>query len=139
MFDDPKKSLRRLEEELWDAEYGSEEEAEEEELEAQWPEDIFRFTEDDDLLQDARALLEEDEEEEKPPRPQKRRRGPRNDAVNFHRTVYADEEMDENSAVFVEKKKKKKAGKGCGCLPVILLLELAGIAGLVWWWLRWLS
>lgn len=134
MFDDPKKALRRLDEEL---------RAEEAPLEPEEPED-FSLDDvlgcadgDDDLLRDVEALLNEDDTPIS--RAPLKRRGPRNDAVDFHRTVYAGEEMDESSAVFVEKKKKKKSGKGCGCLPVILLLELAGIAGLVWWWLRWLS
>lgn len=137
MFDDPRKNLKRIEEELWAAEY--EEEPQEE---TAFPGDVFSFR-DSDWLQDTRAELPEEEE----PAIRNfangygRRRG--NDAEDFHRTVYADEEMDENSAVFVEKRKKqkkeKKKKRSSGCLVFLILLELIGLAGIGWWWYRWLS
>ncbi len=135
MFDDPKKALRKMEEALWEAEAGEWEEpdAPEEPL----PEDTFSYSDDSDWLREARELIGE-EQEERPAREEPLPRRRRNDAVDFHRTVYADEEMDENSAVFVEKR-KKKGKKSSGCLPIVILLELIGIAGVVWWWVRWLS
>ncbi len=117
MFDDPKKALRQMEEALW-----------EEEAQEELPE------EEEDWLSDAKALLEEREEPARPRETLKRNKG-RNDAVDFHRTVYADEEDKETKAVFVEKPKGKKSGM----LSLVILLELAGIAGIVWWWFRWLS
>ena len=68
---------------------------------------------------------------------------PVNYAVDFDRTVYDDEETDD--AYYAEdyiadrKSRKKQRKKGSGCLPLLLLGELAGIAGIIWWWIKWLS
>ena len=131
MFDDPRKELRRLEEELLAAEYEQEEQIEQyDEFE-----DFGEYDEDEAILAEARALIGEEE----PPiyRNHANGYGTRmpNPAVDFNRTVYADEEFDEDSAVLVEKKKKEK---GIGGLVFLAILELIGILGIVGWWVLWL-
>lgn len=132
MFDDPKKELRRLDEEL-------RAEAYEDQLEALQNQEIPDL---DDLFEyeDSDWLTEDDTDPRKA-------QGVPNNAADFNRTVYSDETMDENSAVFVEKKPKKKPNEadreqkkkeGVGCLPFVILLELIGIAGMLWWWYRWM-
>lgn len=124
MFDDPKKELRRMEEELFAAEY---EEEPESGSESEY--------EDEDWLQQARELL--GEEEEPPIRNHANGYGasPRNMAPDFGRMAYADEELDESRAVFDEAPKKK----GAGGLVVLALLEVLGILAILWWWKQWLS
>ncbi len=154
MFDDPNKTLRRMEEELWAAEY-PEEDPDGPADETDVPlEELYDFG-DSDWLQDTKALIGDDEDipirnhannygrpvAGKPSGNSRQNSGktrpsnPRNDAVDFQRTVYADETLDEHAAVFVEKTKKK----GAGCLPILVLLEVLGIAGVIWWWIRWLQ
>lgn len=129
MFDDPKKELRRLEQELLAAEYEEEPEEQEEEFGSG-----FAF-EEDDWLQEAKTLI--GEEEEIPIRNHANGYGtrPRNYAVDFDRTVYDDEEMDEDKAVFVDEPKPK----GIGGLVLLALLEVLGIVAIVWWWIQWLA
>ena len=127
MFDDPRKELPRREEELLAAEYEEEEQIEQyDEFE-----DFGEYDEDEAILAEARALIGEEE----PPiyRNHANGYGTRrpNPAVDFNRTVYADEEFDEDSAVLVEKKKKEK---GIGGLVFLAILELIGILGSVGWW-----
>jgi len=127
MFDDPKKELNRLDAEL-------RAEAYEDQLEAlqnqEIPDldDLFAYEDSDWLTEDV---------------PQPRRTGDN----DFQRAVYSHEAMDEDSAVFVEKKPKKKGKEeapsqkkkeGAGCLPFVILLELIGIGGMLWWWYRWM-
>ena len=131
MFDDPRKELRRLEEELLAAEYEEEEQIEQyDEFE-----DFGEYDEDEAILAEARALIGEEE----PPiyRNHANGYGTRrpNPAVDFNRTVYADEEFDEDSAVLVEKKKKEK---GIGGLVFLAILELIGILGIVGGGVLWL-
>ena len=109
-FDDPGKALQQMEDEL---------------LEEDWDEeDVDGDDEDFQIL----------------PRRSSR---PTNYAVDFDRTVYDDEETDD--AYYAEdyiadrKSRKKQRKKGSGCLPLLLLGELAGIAGIIWWWIKWLS
>lgn len=125
MFDDPKKELQWMEEELLAAEYDEEEAAFDDELEY----------EDDDWLQEAKALL--GDEEEIPIRNHANGYGtrPRNYAVDFGRTVYDDEEQDEDKAVFVDPPERKSIGG----LVLLALLELLGILAIVWWWVKWLA
>lgn len=138
MFDDPKKELNRLDSELRAESY----EDELEQLVNQKLPDLDNLLSDDDMrwLKDIGVLDNNSPE----PRPSRNRR---NDAQDFRRTVFADETMDEDAAVFVEKKKagetkksknKKKESKGVGCLPYIIFMELLGIGGMLWWWFRWL-
>lgn len=141
MFDDPKKELNRLDAELRAQAY-------EDQLEAlqnqEIPEldDLFEYEDSDWLSELSR------EDADTPPAPS-HPRGVRNDAVDFHRTVYGDETIREESAVFVEKKPRKKLSEAdkeskkekkesVGCLPFIIFLELMGIAGMLWWWYRWM-
>ena len=131
MFDDPRKELRRLEEELLAAEYEEEEPIEEyDEFE-----DFGAYDEDEVILAEARALIGDEE----PPiyRNHANGYGARqpNPAVDFNRTVYADEEFDEADAVLVEKRKKEK---GIGGLVFLAILELIGILGILGWWVLWL-
>lgn len=129
MFDDPKKELRRLEQELLAAEYEEEPESQEEAYASG-----FAF-EEDDWLQEAKALI--GEEEDIPIRNHANGYGtrPRNYAVDFDRTVYDDEEMDEDKAVFADEPKSK----GIGGLVLLALLEVLGIVAIVLWWVRWLA
>ena len=139
MFDDPRKNLHWMEQELL-----AEEEPEQ-------PDEIYdtfsgEFQEpygqyDDDALMD---LVDELIEEEAPEPPVRnfangygRRRNP---AVDFSRTVYADEEFDESAAVLVGEPPKKKAKKKKGIKGLVLLafLEILGILAIIGWWLQWL-
>lgn len=139
MFDDPKKELNRLDAEL-------RAEAYEDQLEALQNQEIPDL---DDLFEyddsDWSSGLSQEDGGTSPisGRPQ----GVSNRAVDYNRTVFSDEAMDENSAVFVEKKSRKKANEAgkeqkkkesVGCLPFIILMELIGIAGMLWWWYRWM-
>ena len=76
-------------------------------------------------------LLEEDWEEDEEdvggdgedfPVLTRRSSRPTNYAVDFDRTS-----------------RKKQRKKGSGGLVLLLLGELAGIAGIIWWWIKWLS
>jgi len=124
MFDDPKKTLRRMEQELLAAER---EETPEPDFGAEFELD------EDALLREAKALI--GEEEEIPIRNHANGYGTRNYAVDFDRTVYDDEEMDEDKALYAEETKTK----GIGGLVVLALLEVLGIVAIVLWWVRWLS
>lgn len=110
-FDDPGKALQQMEDEL---------------LEEDWEEDEEDVDEDGEDFQ----ILT------------RRSSRPVNYAVDFDRTVY-DEETDD--AYYAEdyiadrKSRKKQRRKGSGGLALLLLGELAGIAGIIWWWLKWLS
>lgn len=129
MFDDPKKELRRLEQELLAAEYEDEPEEQEAEFGSEF---VF---EEEDWLREAKALI--GEEEEIPIRNHANGYGtrPGNYAADFDRTVYDDEEPDEDKAVFVDEPKSK----GIGGLVLLALLEVLGIVAIVWWWVQWLS
>ena len=124
MFDDPKNTLQRMEEELRAAEY--EEEAE--------PDYGFDY-EDDNWLEEAKSLIGEDEEI--PIRNHANGYGarPQNNAVDFGRMVYGDEELDKSAALFAEEPQKKK---GIGGLVLLALLEMLGILAILLWWARWL-
>ncbi len=78
----------------------------------------------------AAQLLEEFEEEESG--------FLRSEDDTFHRSLGAGEVLDENAAVFVEKRKRKKKDrkkkKKNGCLPLVLLLELGAIGLVLWGW-----
>ncbi len=108
MFDDPRKKLHWMEEELL---------SEEEDKEA------------DDLMDRVDALLADEEEEEFSPRIRRRQ----NPAMDVSRTVYGDEGFDEDAAVPPEPKKK-----GIGGLVLLAILETAAIVAIARWWLQWL-
>ena len=109
-FDDPGKALQQMEDEL---------------LEEDWDEEDVDGDDEDFQILTRRSSC------------------PTNYAVDFDRTVYDDEETDD--AYYAEdyiadrKSRKKQRKKGSGCLPLLLLGELAGIAGIIWWWIKWLS
>ncbi len=123
MFDDPKKELQRMEEELFAAEYEEEAESGGE------PE-----RDGEDWLQQVKDLLGE---EEPPIRNHANGYGPhsRNHDPDLGRAAIADEELDERRAVFAEEPKKK----GAGGLVLLALLEVLGILAILWWWKQWLS
>ena len=109
-FDDPGKALQQMEDEL---------------LEEDWDEeDVDGDDEDFQILT-------------------RRDRRPTNYAVDFDRTVYDDEETDD--AYYAEdyiadrKSRKKQRKKGSGGLVLLQIGELPGIAGIIWWWIKWLS
>ena len=110
-FDDPGKALQQMEDEL---------------LEEEWEEEY-----------------EEDDSDEDFPILTRHGSRPVNYAVDFDRTVYDDEESD--SAYYAEdyradrKAAKKERKKGVGGLILLALAELAGIAGVIWWWIQWLK
>ncbi len=109
-FDDPGKALQQMEDEL---------------LEEDWDEEDV-----DEDGEDFPVLTRHDSR-------------PTNYAVDFDRTVYDDEETDD--AYYAEdyiadrKSRKKQRKIGSGGLVLLLLGELAGIAGIIWWWIKWLS
>ena len=74
----------------------------------------------DDWLQDAKDLLGEYDNEQLYP-------------TDLPRTKYADEEMSESDALYVE----KPQCKGAGGLVILALLELIAIALIILWWLKW--
>lgn len=140
MFDDPKRELQRLEEELLAEE--AEENPDQEEEPA--PEDEFDPFFDDDALNDALygsdqgwledvdALLQEPEVRNHANGYGTRRSNP---AVDFPKTVYADEDLDESQAVFDDRPKPK----GVGGLVFLAILEVIGILAVLLWWVQWLG
>lgn len=129
MFDDPKKELRRLEEALLAEGFDEAYDPSVEEMEPEY---------DPEYDWELEALLEP------------------NEAVDFGRMAYADEDFDEDAALLAdtgsrgrkrkETMKQKKGGKpvkkqkkGIGGLVLLALLELLGIAWLVRWWILWLT
>lgn len=145
MFDDPKKELNRLDAELRAEAYEDQLEA----LQNQELPDLDELLGEDGDSDWISGLFQEDTDT---PTPSGHPRSTRNDAVDFHRTVYGDETIREDQAVFVEKKPRKKANtpvreepkeekpkkESVGCLPFIIFLELLGIGGMLWWWFRWM-
>lgn len=102
MFDDPRKKLQWMEEELL---------ADEEE-----------YDEFDEELQEIQELLDDDNE-----------LGPGyNYAMDYGRTIYGDEEFDEDAYVPPQKKRGVKG------LCFLAFLEILGILALIGWWVRWL-
>ncbi len=111
MFDDPKLRLQQMEQALKEAEEAPEEE---------------------DWLQEYKDLLGEPEP---PVRNQASNRGRKPEAKSFSRTVYADEEMTESDALYVEKPKRK----GAGPYVLLALLELIAIMLVILWWIKWMG
>lgn len=161
MFDDPKKNLRRLEEELLAQEEAPEDTGGELEdilqLIDQWEENDQRLRQTEDIpIRNHANGYGRSAEADPPPRnfangygrdtqqdamPRNYANGygrrqpvPGNDAVRFDRAVYADEAVDESAAVFDEGTRPK----GVGGLWILFLLELIGILAVIWWWVRWL-
>ena len=134
MFDNPKKHLQWMEEELL-AEENTDE-----------PEDISAEDPGDDWEQ----LLMDDWDPTEPPK--------NNPAVNFGRAFYQYEILDEEPAALLtptgtaqriisqnQKKEKhrrekqaKQKEKGIGGLIFLALLELLGIFMIIGWWILWL-
>lgn len=112
LWDDPGKAMRALERELRDAEDSGRE------LDEDWDEE-WRS---DEEWQDQDG----------------------NYAVDFGRMAYADEDMDDRQVYYeedyrAEKKARKAQKQKGGCLPRLLIfLELAGIAAVIGWWIKWL-
>ena len=109
-FDDPGKALQQMEDEL---------------LEEEWEEEY-----------------EEDDSDEDFPILTRHGSRPVNYAVDFDRTVYDDEETDDayyKEDYLADRKSRKKRKKGSGGLVLLLLGELAGITGIIWWWIQWLK
>ena len=118
MFDDPKKDLKWLEEQL------QKEMSQDGEFSEDWLEE-----EETDWLDDARELLSEDV-------PRSRKAYDFDAEEEDGATVYAPPKKKAKTKA--EKKVKAKKEKGVGGLVFLLLLELVGIAGVVVWWLLWL-
>ena len=131
MFDDPRKNLQWLEEEL----LAEEEEESEEALDEEF----------DDLMDRADDLLDVDEVS-----PHTRgfafSRPKKNPAVDFSRMVYDDEVFDEDAAVLAEDPPRRRGRKteaapkkkGINGLVFLAFLEVLGILAIIGWWLRWL-
>ena len=121
MFDDPKRRLYELDRALREAELEENMDIqEEEEEEADW-------------LQEAKDLLNESATERLPIRNLANNYGRKSESVDFARTAYADEEMRESDALYVEKPRRK----GAGGLVFLAFLELVGIGFVIMWWLKW--
>ena len=134
MFDDPKKELRRLQDELLAAE-----------AEEEWVDDDLEGIE--ELLEDYgeeaeesyEAYFEENYEDEY----EEFRRPPvyRNYANGYGRRGAEPEEDDEDAAlytdVFTEKPAKPKE-KGVRGLVILACLETLAILAVVGWWIAWL-
>ena len=119
MFDDPKRRLYELDRALREAEPEENMDIQEEE-EADW-------------LQEAKDLLNESATERLPIRNLANNYGRKPESVDFARTAYADEEMRESDALYVEKPRRK----GAGSLVFLAFLELVGIGFVIMWWLKW--
>ena len=139
MFDDPKKELRRLQEQLLAEEEDAYEEFEDEyeEYEEEY-EDVDNY-EDDPDLEDIDELLEEDDEEELPYRNYANRYG-RGRPKEFD-YLEDDEELDEPDFLSREdyrrgRRKKKKGNLGW---VIIAFLEVIAIAAIALWWLSWMK
>lgn len=139
MFDDPRKNLHWMEQELLAEEDPEQPDEIYDTFSGEFQEPYGQY--DDDALMD---LVDELIEEEAPEPPVRnfangygRRRNP---AVDFSRTVYADEEFDESAAVLVGEPPKKKAKKKKGIKGLVFLafLEILGILAIIGWWLQWL-
>lgn len=120
MFDDPKKELRRMEEELLATQYEEE----------QGPDFGSQFEIEDDWLQEAKALI--GDEEEPPIRNHAGGYGARSKDPGS--TLHEEEPLEESKAVLAGEPKKK----GIGGLMLLALLELVGILAIVLWWVQWL-
>ncbi|MBR5126690.1 MAG: hypothetical protein IKU68_08140 [Oscillospiraceae bacterium] len=133
MFDDPKKELRRLQEQLLAEEEDDYEEYEEED------EDVEDY--DDDLDLDAiDELLEDDEEEEEPRYHNFANRYGRGSPKEFD-YLEDDDEFDDDAVLYREdyrrgKRKKKKGNLGW---VIIAFLEVIAIAAIALWWLSWMK
>ena len=117
MFDDPRKELRRLEEQLL---------AEEDYDELDGIEELLQDYEEEDF---ADCFQEETEDDEAFRRPD----------GHYTRTmseILLEEEADADRAYYKEdhKKAKKQKGKGTAGLVILCVLEAAAIVGLLAWW-----
>ena len=96
--------------------------------------DDLQWLEDELLEEEDEEFLEEDEEEEEyeedfSPRIRRGKKLPK--------AVFADERvLDDDDAVFVEKKKRKV--KGLRRLKFLAFLEFLAILAVLWWWIKWL-
>lgn len=134
MFDDPHKQLKWMEQELLAAE--TEEEGYQEEDFDEAFEETAEDYDDDQLINMVNELIREEPG------------GFRNPAVDFSRTIYADEEFDEDASVTATKaqKRQKKTAKkeapqkntNIRGLVFLACLEILGILAIIGWWLRWL-
>lgn len=82
----------------------------------------------DALWEDDPQALPPEEAEKLPPSSNRRIR------ADFGRTVYEDDRRDA-PAVYEDRQKPK----GAGGLVLLALLELAGIAAIIGWWIKWLG
>ena len=142
MFDDPKKELRRLQEQLLAEEEDEYEEFEEEDEYEEYEEeyeDVDDY-EDDPDLEDIDELLEEDDEEEEPSYRNYANRYGRGRPKEFD-YLEDDEEMDEPDFLSREdyrrgRRKKKKGNLGW---VIIAFLEVIAISAIALWWLSWMK
>lgn len=124
MFDDPRKYLRKMDEELRAERAEEDQAAFNASLDALLTED----TPENDWLREVEALLNE-----KP------------DTVSFQPSpgkTQADirsAQLDPQDHRMVRDEAPKKKKKGVGGLLLLLLLELAAIGGIVLWWIGWLN
>ena len=124
MFDDPKKDLKWLQEQLLAEELREEEDREDtrEQSDEDWFGDQELWL--DEELEEARELLEE------PRRPFDYDAQDEDDAP----AVYADPPKKGKA----KKEKKPKKEKGIGGLVFLACLEVIGIAAVLVWWALWL-
>ena len=125
MFDDPKKDLKWLEQQLRAVEAPQEEDIDPED----WLDDDI-FSDEDPLeaeLREARALLGDH------PAPQRRQA----DVFAFLEEDIAEEAAPAAPAPS-QKQAKQKKEKGVGGLVFLACLETLGIIAVLLWWLQWL-
>ena len=130
MFDDPRGKLYWMEEELLSEEEDGE--SEYDEIFEDFGEEFAEADPDGQFLRELNDLLGDEEE----PLPRSRSR-----AVEYPRTVFADETFDESTAVLVEKRHSKQRlpkNKRIRGLVILACLEILGIFAVIGWWLRWL-
>lgn len=139
MFDDPKKNLRWMEDELLAEEEAPEEPGGELEDILQLLDDWDREDSDDlrkvvdvPIRNHANGYGETDQPRNYANGYGARPAAPGNYAVHFDNALYADDAVDDSAAVFEEPEKRK----GVGGLWIVFLLELIGILGVILWWLR---
>ena len=130
MFDDPRGKLYWMEEELLSEEEDGE--SEYDEIFEDFGEEFSDADPDGQFLRELNDLLGEEDEEILRPRGR---------AMEYQRTVFADETFDESTAVLVEKRRTKQRipkNKRIRGLVILACLEIFGILAVIGWWLRWL-
>lgn len=127
-FDDASRSLHRLERQLYQAEYGDEED---EDLEYDDEEEYDEYSdeEDEDYEEDYEEYDDEDDEYEEEADPRAYRRQPGRHSA-FRRDGY--DRFDEDAAM--APRQNRRVGK----LLLLAMVEILAIIAIIRWWIQWL-